>query len=353
VFEKVADNSDGKVRRANGQESITLSNGGKYLILAPQKSFRGRSADRLIIDEVREQKDWELIRRAEPTVSASTNPQVIYLSNAGDDNSVVLNDLRLRGTAESFGDLAYCEWSADPALPVEDEEGWKQANPSMGYPGGQTMRGLRSLFRKYEAAGELSIFETEHLCRWVVSMLPRLVQDVHWQAARGILEPPRLPSLGVSVDPSGKRASAVMAWPQADGTVGIMELADVTGDPIDLTALAAALEQKLTQYTGVEVAYDPWTDQHLARHFPTAKAITGQELANATERFVRQIETGQLRWQVADAVAADLPWASRKVTVGQAFIPERSQSNRSITAVLAAIRAVWLASAPMQRAVLY
>jgi len=199
----------------------------------------------------------------------------------------------------------------------------------------------------------VAIFETEHLCRWVASMLPRLVQDIHWQAARGILEPPRLPSLGISVDPSGKRASAVMAWPQADGTVGIMELADVTGDPINLTAFAAALQEKMDAQQVSLIGFDPWTDQHLARHFPQSKAITGQELANATERFVRSVETGQLRWQVADAVAADLPWSSRKVTVGQAFIPERSQSNRSITAVLAAIRAVWLASAPMQRAVVY
>jgi hypothetical protein len=352
VFLKVARSmrADGyKVREANGQEEVSGLNGGSYKLTAPQRGVRGLSADTLIIDEVREYEDFEFIAGAEPILTASDDPQTLYLSNAGDDSSVVLNDLRLRGTSADPGRLAYMEWSADPALATDDRIGWRQANPSPRV----TMETLERLYQKYSEAGELSIFETEHLCRWVVSMLPRLVQDVHWQAARGILEPPRLPALGVSVDPSGKRASAVMAWPQSDGTVGIMEVADVTGDPIDLTALAVVLEERLLQYTGVEVAYDPWTDQHLARHFPTSKAITGQELANATERFVRQIETGQLRWQVADAVAADLPWASRKVTVGQAFVPERSQSNRSITAVLAAIRAVWLASAPMQKAVLY
>jgi hypothetical protein len=39
--------------------------------------------------------------------------------------------------------------------------------------------------------------------------------------------------------------------------------------------------------------------------------------------------------------------------VGTAFMAERAKGDRSITAVLAAIRAVWVASAPLQRAVLY
>jgi len=339
-----------KVRQANGQEEVTGLNGSSYRLTTPQRSgVRGFSADTLIIDEVREYDDFDFIQSAEPILTASDDPQTLYLSNAGDESSVVLNELRLRGTGENPGSLLYLEWSTDPELPTDDRQGWRQANPSPRV----TIETLERLYQKYSEAGEVAIFETEHLCRWVASMLPRLVQDIHWQAARGILEPPRLPSLGISVDPSGKRASAVMAWPQADGTVGIMELADVTGDPINLTAFAAALQEKMDAQQVSLIGFDPWTDQHLARHFPQSKAITGQELANATERFVRSVETGQLRWQVADAVAADLPWSSRKVTVGQAFIPERSQSNRSITAVLAAIRAVWLASAPMQHAVVY
>ena len=190
VFEKVAAHSNGEIRRTNGQENIRHPSGGRYTILAPQKSFRGRSADRLIIDEVREQKDFELIRRAEPTISASSNPQVIYLSNAGDERSLVLNELKDRGTSDDPGDLAYCEWSADPDLPVDDERGWKQGNPSTGYRGGQTLRTLRSLYHKYQTSGEIGIFETEHLCRWVVSMLPRLVQDTAWQQCRGTIETP-------------------------------------------------------------------------------------------------------------------------------------------------------------------
>ena len=355
VFEKVAEHADGKIRLANGQESIRYVNGGRYTILAPEKSFRGRSADDLIIDEVREQKSFELIRRAEPTVSASPNPRVIYLSNAGDEGSVVLNDLRTRGTS-GFDDLAYLEWSADPDRPVDDEDGWREANPSIGFPHGQTLRGLRSLFLKYQSSGELSIFETEHLCRWVQSMLPQLVSDAAWQMARAQLEPPRYPAIGFSVDPGGKRASAVLAWPQIDGSVALTVAADVTGDPVDVDELGRLLLQQIEPLGLIGAGFDPWTDKQLARHFDEryeAKGINGQEFANASQRFVRLIESGGLHWQTADAISEDLPHMSRKQTVGTAFYAERASSARPITAGLAAIRAVWLASAPMQNAMVY
>jgi hypothetical protein len=149
------------------------------------------------------------------------------------------------------------------------------------------------------------------------------------------------------VDPAGKRASAVLAWPQSDGTIGMMVSADVTGDPVDTTRLAADLEP-IARAAGVHenVAYDPWTDKHLARHFTGAKPIQGQDFANASERFVRALETGQLRWSDADALSNDLPYAARKPTTGTAWTADRSNPERPITAVLAAIRAVWLASNP-------
>lgn len=352
VFDKVANHAAGKIRRANGQESITHPSGGRYMILAPQKSFRGRSADRLIIDEVREQKTFDLIQRAEPTVSASANPQVIYLSNAGDDESIVLNELQHRGTSDDPGDLAYLEWSADPLRPVDDENGWREANPSMGYPGGQTMRGMRALFRKYQAANELSIFETEHLCRWVVSMAPAAVSDAAWQSARGVTEEPVRPFMGISVSSDGRRASVAYAWRQTDGTLGLI-VRDFSGQPINAKSLAIDLEQQAKADRVQLVGFDPWTDQDLARYFPKAKAINGQEYANASERFVRAIETGELRWQHAEPVSADRPFTARKHTGSAAWIIEQARSERSITGFLAAIRAVWLASAPPAVATIY
>lgn len=331
-----------KVRLANGQEAINTPDGGSYVIVAPQRGARGESADVLIIDELREMEDFDFIAAAEPTLTDSANPQVIYLSNAGTEQSVVLNDLRLRSKEDSA--LAYMEWSAGPERATDDRAGWLEANPAIGYSN-LSLELMEKLYQKYERAGELAVFETEHLCRWVQSMLPRLVSDATFQAARAELEEPLRPSLGVKVEPNGRRASAVLAWRQTDGSIGMRVEADVTGEPIDLDRFALDLEPRARRLGVRTIAYDPWTDKHLADHFGDAQPINGQDFANASERFVRALETGALHWQYADAIAAELRYASRKPTVGTAFMAEPAP-GQTITTVLAAIRAVWLASNP-------
>jgi hypothetical protein len=331
-----------KLRQANGQESITSPMGGEYRIVAAQRGSRGLSADLLIVDELREFEDFDFIAAAAPTIFASANPQILYLSNAGTERSVVLNDLKQRAGQPG---IAYLEWSAAPHRAANDQEGWLEANPSIGY-GNQTIERLQSLYDKYENSAQLAVFETEHLCRWVKSMMPRLVADTAWQQCRGQLETPNRPAMGISVDPSGKRASAALAWKQSDGSIGLLVSAEVSGNPINVVDLAVDLTAQAAANSVQVVAFDPWTDQHLARHFPVTEAINGSEFANASERFVRAVETQGIRWQQADSISADLPYVARKSTSGNAWMADRADPDRSITAALAAIRAVWMASNP-------
>ncbi len=96
-----------------GQEEIVLTNGGTYRIAAAsQGSARGHPNDDLIIDELREMESDEIMNAAESTVAFSTDPQIVYLSNAGTATSMVLNAVRARAGADSS--LAYLEWSAAP-----------------------------------------------------------------------------------------------------------------------------------------------------------------------------------------------------------------------------------------------
>jgi hypothetical protein len=342
---------EARIRYANGQESIYTENGGSYKIIAPQRGARGESADDLIIDELREMEDFDFIAAAEPTLTESENPQVIYLSNAGTEASVVLNDLKAR--ADTDPNLAYMEWSADPERAVDDRDGWLEANPAIGYSE-LTLDRLDKLYRKYRDANELSIFETEHLCRWVKSMAPRLVADIHWQRARGTVTwPPTVPAMGISVDADGKRASAAVAWQQGDGSIGLTLAADVHGDPINLVTFAVMLEEKAAEFGVHTIGFDPWTDQGLARHFQNTRKINGSEFANASERFVRLVELGGLVHQWAEKISEELPYASRRTTSGNSWMADRA-GDRSITSVLAAVRAVWLASNPnMGKAALY
>lgn len=343
-------------RYGSGQEEILLANGGSYRIAASSRGgARGKSVDDLIIDEIREMVDWDAISAAEPTMTMSDDPQTIYLSNMGTAESVVLNALRARagheppapGMAhpEPDASLAYLEWSAHPAREADDRDGWAEANPAIGhFP--QVLREIERSHTARRADGQMSIFETERLCRRAPSMREQLVAAEHWMACTSPeLAPPQTrPYMAVSMDPQGRRASAALAWRQADGTIALQLLFDVRGDPIDTDKLGPDLRSAYVRHRALSVGFDPMTDAALARFFPRSQAIAGVQFANASSRFVAAVESGRLRWHDCAAVTADLTWTARKANDEKgSFEAIRGDDRRPITASLAAIRAVWLA----------
>ena len=329
------------IRYANGQEKITMRNGGSYRIVAPQRGARGLTADTLIFDELREFEDHDILAAATPTLTASPDPQTIYLSNAGSDASVILNDLKRRGEEGGEGEFAYLEWSAAMDRSIDDRMGWAEANPSLGH-----FLRMSTLEQAYKSKPP-AMFETEHLCRWVASMQPRLVSDSAWMQCRTTLEEtPTRPAIGFNMDPSGRRASAVMAWQMTDGRIACVELREVVGDPIDLPTLGADLKALANQHGAKRLSFASWTDKDLARYVPRAEALDGKEFANASEHFARLVLSGRLAWDGASHITDDLTWTARKPHDSGAWQAVPTTPERSVTAVLAAIRACWLASAP-------
>jgi hypothetical protein len=330
------------IRYANGQEKIEMQNGGEYTIVAPQRGARGLSADTLIFDEVREFEEYDIIEAATPTLTASHNPQTIYLSNAGSDVSVVLNDLKRRAENGDDEELAYLEWSAAPERSIDDRAGWAEANPSLGH----FPKMLRFLETQYASVPSTS-FETEHLCRWVTSMQPKLVSDQAWMLCRTAIEQePVRPALGFNMDPSGKRASIVMAWQMTDGRIACVEVEEAVGEPIDVDRLGLRLKQLVAEHGVKQLGFASWTDKNLARHMPRAKPIDGKDFTAASENFVRLIQSGRLAWDGAMHITDDLGWTARKPHDSGAWMAVPTSPERSVTAVLAGIRAVALASAP-------
>jgi hypothetical protein len=335
---------DGMPRLANGQEIIRTKGGGLYRIVAPTSGgARGPANDLVIVDEVREFTDWEFIGAARATLTASANPQMLYLSNAGDEGSVVLNALRARADADPG--LAYLEWSADPELEASDRKGWAQANPALGL----TIRAdfLESQFRLYELEERLDIFETEHLCRWVRVAGRRVVSDISWDRARvPTLEAPRSPVLGVAVSPT--RASAVVAWLASDNSVALTLAMDLQGNPLDVEAAGRELKAYAQAMRIRAVGYSPQTDRDLMRYVEKGKPLNQADLAAASARFASTVEGGRLRWSGAEPVSSDLPYLIRKEGLGS-WIAEPAGRDRIPTAALAAIRAVYLATEPRAR----
>lgn len=351
VFERVVDLTPAselrrKPRMANGQERIDTWAGGVYRIVAPTRDgARGPSNDLVIIDEARELLDFAFIAGARPTMTASKNPQTWFLSNAGDALSVVLNGLRQRAVELGDESLAWLEWSAAPDRDLDDRHGWAEANPSLGrLISMATLAGFRADYRATPA-----IFQTEHLCQWADSMLPRAINDVAWQRAARSTEAPIRPSLGVSVTPA--RIVAVIAWVQSDGSIGLRLAADVTGSPVDVDAAGKAIRE-LAEQLGVDaVGYAPSTDRDLARYLELpgceVQSISGQLAAAASARFVATIEAGRLAWSDAELVGSDLALTVKKAgSAAGTWTAVAGREDRPIPAALAAIWAVWMATTP-------
>jgi hypothetical protein len=150
---------------------------------------------------------------------ARPDPQVWAYSNAGDDRSVVLNDLQEKGTAAAEdpdydGTLGMFEWSAPPDCRTDDEEMWPFPNPSLGYPQGIPIEALRSA----HATDPEPIFRTECLCQRVPDLLPPKIPVPIWAVCKdvaGQIVSPVVLSWEVSWDRS--HAAIGVAGYRADG----------------------------------------------------------------------------------------------------------------------------------------
>ena len=154
--------------RAHGSEEIETISGNRYMVKAGASAARGISKpETVFIDETREMKDettWASLRY---TMMAADNPQLWTLSNAGDQHSLVLNQLRERGLAASMGgtndDIGWFEWSSDYDAIDDSPRFWAgaaMANPALGHT--VHIDNLRAVLNDPP-----DVVRTEVLCRWV------------------------------------------------------------------------------------------------------------------------------------------------------------------------------------------
>lgn len=174
---------DGGVIRVNGKKALKLLNGSRWKVAAAsRRGGRGLSGDDVNLDELREHQAYDSWAAVTKTTMARANAQIWAYSNAGDDKSVVLNDLQAKGRAaaaappDEAGTLGHFEWSAPDDCPIDDERATAQANPSVGYPQGISWQAL-------SAARETDpepVYRTECLCQRVPNLVPSKIPLPAW-----------------------------------------------------------------------------------------------------------------------------------------------------------------------------
>lgn len=173
---------DGGIVRVNGKKTLKLASGSRWKVAAAsRKGGRGLSGDDVNLDELREHHTWDSWAAVTKTTMARRNAQIWAYSNAGDDRSIVLNDLQGKGhlaaeNASADVSMGIFEWSAPDDCPIDDPQFWAMANPSLGYPQGISEQALRAAL---ETDPE-PIFRTECLCQRVPDLVPSKIPLTAW-----------------------------------------------------------------------------------------------------------------------------------------------------------------------------
>lgn len=171
------------VREANGQECVSTVHNTRWKIAASNEDAgRSLTVHRLMVDELRRQKDFTAWAAAEPTTTAVADAQIVTLSNQGDDTAVVLDSLRIPAlefieSGEGDPRLGLFEWSAPDGSDPTNVPAILQANPNVGYR--FPLDNVLGRARRAKSAGgeELAKFKTEQLCMRVHQLDPAIDPD--------------------------------------------------------------------------------------------------------------------------------------------------------------------------------
>lgn len=259
-----------QIRHANGTESIEMLDGTRLdVVAATRDGSRGRSADFLYIDELREVSE-EGYRAAIPTTRAKPNAQTLLTSNAGDAFSKVLNDLHERCMNRPPKSLGFYEYSAPQYCKIDDRSAWALANPALSY----TI--TESAIEESIATSPIENTRTETLCQWVSSLSspfpPNSIEDC--SDSELVINAGGYAVFGFDVSPSKRNASLCAGILMPDGkiAVGILESWESQVSVDDLK-IAAAIKGWADIWRPRTILFDRYATQSIADRLANAGCV--------------------------------------------------------------------------------
>ena len=338
-----------KIRWAHGSEEIETVDGCRYVVKAANAAARGfAKPETVYMDETRQLKDTEAWSALRYTQMAADNPQLWTFSNAGDQHSLILNQLRDRGMASEAGaddDIAYFEWSA-PNDKIMDEANWVASNPALGWTIHED--NIRAVLNDPP-----DVVMTEVLCRWV-NTISAAIPAKEWEECGqdGIeLDPDKLTWLAIDLSPDRRDGALVGAQKNADDTFNI-KLLHTWHNPISLDdrAVANEIAPYARKYPTEYVAFSKRTASAVAGRLQPAGIpiidIDGAVYGQACDELLSAITSNRLRHgrqqeftkQILSAVA--LPRGDGGWVIG------RRASSAIVCACVAAALATHFATRP-------
>jgi len=337
-----------QIRYANGQESITLLDGARYeIVAATRDGSRGKTADLLYIDELREISE-EAFKAAVPTTRARPNSQTLMTSNAGDAFSTVLNDLRSRALDYPSKTFGFWEYSAPLAArqDIHNRKYWAMANPALGY----TV--TENAIEESIATNSIEATLTETLCMWIDSQVSPWTFGSIEACSVSELQMPigAMTVMAFDVSPS-KRNGSLVAAQLIDGKIGVGIMETFSSEvAIDEVKMASSIHEWAMKYRPVQIAYDKYATASIAQKLEQSGHkmidISGQafyqacgELADSLTNS-RIVHSGQPEW-----VTSMNNCAAKQSDAGWRII--RRKSAGDVTAAISTAMLVHMLSKPI------
>jgi phage terminase large subunit-like protein len=265
------------IRYANGGERIELLNGSTLDVISDNSSSpRGRTADFLWIDEIREISE-DGYKAAVPVTRARANAQTFLTSNAGDHFSSVLNGLVERAKdypPETFG---YYEYSAPQYCKIDISSDWfwrnavAPSNPALGF----TI--TKESIEEAIATNPIEQTRTETLCQWIDSLQSPWPHGVLEETSDNTLEMAvgAYTVFAFDVSPSRRNGSLVAGQLLPDGRIGIGILETYSSQmAIDELKMAASIKAWCDIYKPRLVCFDKYATQTIADRLSQAGVMT-------------------------------------------------------------------------------
>jgi len=348
----------------NGNKFFKLENGAKWKCeAASDDGGRGLTVTDLAFDELRQQRDWSAWAAMTNTTNAVWSAQTIAVSNAGEAKSEVLRSLRAkaleemdaRAAAEKRGEdyapsdpsLGLFEWSAPDDCDIWDTDGWRQANPSLGYPDaitGDVLASKAALVGEPGAGLPEHKFRTENLCQWVNVTSDSLFSSEELEACLdrdSEIAPDSPVYLSVDVSRDRKMTSLSIAGFRDDGKphVEFVTQRAFTEWVPDFLANGLAFKPAAVIMQGRGCAASsliPFIEQ---AGTPVVRC-EGGDLPNAYGLFYDRVMEKSVSWIEQETLIGALSEIRTKST-GDAFLFNREKSPVDIAPACAAAFALW------------
>jgi len=198
-----------------GHECLTFTNGSTYKPVTPTKNAaRGMTADLVIVDEALTHALWLLgtlrpIMAQRDSANGCIGGQFVVISNAGNDDSELLNHLQElghRAVKANDDSRVWLEWSMNPGSDPLAESTWLETMPTLNQPNGISLGFMREEIQSMR----LGDFMREYLCHKTNDGSDRVIDFDQWQSLyRDDIWLPNDPVIAIDVSWDRQRAAIV------------------------------------------------------------------------------------------------------------------------------------------------